>query len=184
MANNLSIVARLWQEHFPERVAHSRNIFFRLIKRVRNEGIIQLHHNKRRKIRRHLRDTRSAGIIASAIVTPNDNLRWCERDSSVSTATQSQIFIHIGQNCIKPCIKTIMIKDKYFATGLNSDLKSFIKQSFFRMHAPLKSSTRSAIGIFAIDLTEIHTALREIDNQYLWNVNVWCGILGDQINFF
>lgn len=82
---------RLWRERYPERFPHSRKVFTRLSQRIRTEGIVQPHHNKGKIIRRRVRDERSADIIASTMLTPQDSLRRRERDSGVGASTIRRI---------------------------------------------------------------------------------------------
>lgn len=90
--NNYSAAAQLWQSRFLDRFPHSRKVFSSLINPIGTDGIVQPRRNRDRKIYGPVRDERSADILASAIVAPNDSLRRRARDSGISKSTIQRIF--------------------------------------------------------------------------------------------
>ncbi|KAF2889897.1 hypothetical protein ILUMI_16276 [Ignelater luminosus] len=69
------------QECYPDRTPHSKNVFSRLATCVRAEGAVQPHHNKEKQVIRSVRDMKSADILASIKVNPQDFVRKLEKGS-------------------------------------------------------------------------------------------------------
>jgi len=78
---------RLWRERYPDQIPYSRNIFSRLVKRIKIKGVIQPQHNKTAQIWRPIRDKRTAEILTSTELNSYDSLRQRKRDSDVSRDT-------------------------------------------------------------------------------------------------
>lgn len=184
--NNYSAAARLWRQRFPEKTPHTGNVFSRLLRRAHNEGILQPHHNKGRKIRRYVRDEKSADIIASAIVAPNDSLRRRERDSGVSIATQHRIFRASKFHPYRAELHQALNQNDFeqrrnFCNWARQQPPNFHRSILFSDECTFKSDYEVSNWNFRYWSDVNPHWLREVDKQHIWKVNVWCGIIGDQV---
>lgn len=161
-----------WRQRHPDRFPHSRKVFSRLSRRIKNEGIIQPHHNKGKKIRCHV--VRSADILASTVVSPHDSLRRRERDSGISKFTINIILqnakfhpyrMQLHQHLIPPDFQD-RLQFCNWALGQPGD---FHRSVLWSDECTFKSDA------------EVNTWNCRYWSQHVWKVNVRCGILDDQI---
>jgi len=73
--NTFVTAEKLWQERYPDRTPHSRNVFSHLTKQIKIKGVVQFQHNKATQIHRPIRDRKTAEILASTELNPYDSLR-------------------------------------------------------------------------------------------------------------
>lgn len=146
--------------------SHSRKVFSRLYNRARIDGIMQPHHNKGRRICRPVRDVKSAGVIAFALVAPRSSLKGGETDVSKKHFAEffgSTNVIHTEHKFTKLQLRTIIIKQDYnLVTGLKVRFIIFIKIHPTQMNMFLKVIMRSAIGIFVTILIQTLTGWEKL----------------------
>lgn len=185
-AGSFAAAERLWRERYPNRFPHSRKVFSRLSTRIRTIGIVQPHHNKGKIIRRRVRDLRSVDIIASAIVTPRDSTRRRERDSGISKSTVSLILraskFHPYRMELHQALNNIDIRQRLeFCNWMRRQPEDFHRRILWSDESVFKSDASVNTWNCRHWTQQNPHWLITIDNQRIWKVNVWCGIIGDQI---
>lgn len=184
--SNARAAERLWHERYPNRFSHSYNVFIRLSNRIKNEGIVQPHHNKGKKIRRRVRDDRSADIVASTIIQPHDSLRRRERDSGVSKSTIIRIFQELKFHPYRMILHQALSDNDgqlrlEFCDWFLNQPDGFQRNILWSDESTFKSNAEVNTWNCRYWSEENPHWLREIDNQRIWKVNVWCGIIDNQI---
>lgn len=173
--------ARVWHVRYPDRTAHSRNVFSRLSRRVRNEGIIQPHHNKGRQIRRRVRNGKAPDVIASVHVSPHDSLNRRSIDAGIGKATIWRI---LRENKFHPYRMSLhqdlnendLQRRMNFCNWIERQPPNFHRNILFSDECTFKSNAEVNTWNFRYwSQTNPHW-LREVDHQHVWKVNVWCGI--------
>lgn len=185
-ARSFSAAERLWRIRFPDRFPHSRKVFSRLSNRVRNDGIVQPHHNKGRKIRRRIRDERSADVLASSIISPHDSLRRREIDSGVSYSTIHNILkenkFHPYRIQLHQDLNNYDIAQRLaFCNWCHDQPAGFHQRILWTDECTFKSDATVNTWNFRYWAPQNPHWLRTIDRQHIWKVNVWCGIFDDKI---
>lgn len=178
---NFSEATRLWQDRYPHRTPHSRNVFSRLSRRIRNEGIIQPHHNKGKQIRRRVRDDRAPDIIASVNVFPRDSLTRRSLDSGISKTTIYRILkeekFHPYRMSLHQALnQNDMQRRLNFCNWIEQQPHNFHRNILFSDECTFKSDAEVNTWNFRYWSQSNPHWLREVDHQHVWKLNVWCGI--------
>jgi len=185
--NNFSAAERRYSEKFPDRTPHSRHVFERLAKRVREKGIVQPDHNKGKKILRPAREGDNAiDVLAAATVDPTISTRKIALELDQSRSTVWRILnnekwhpYHINLH------QQLSLADHAnrvaFCEWLLNQHVTLCEEIVWSDEAMFKSNGE-------VNLHNAHYWsdrnphwLREVDNQHVWSLNVWCGIVGDRI---
>lgn len=184
--SNATAAERLWHERYPHRFPHSRKVFTRLSARVRSLGIVQPHHNKGKIISRRVRDVRSADIIASTMLTPQDSLRRRERDSGISFKTIARILKDTKFHPYRMELHQHLAGDDFrrrleFCDWSLGQPDGFHREILWSDECTFKSNAEVNTWNCRYWSSENPHWLTTIDNQHVWKINVWCGILDDRI---
>lgn len=177
---------RIYAERYPQRARQSFNVFRRLAARICTRGQVQPTNNRGNRIMRHVRDERATDILAAVIVDPNISTRRLERDSGVSQSSVCRVFkdhnfhpyhIHMHQELNESDFQSRVI----FCNWLINKGPHFPRTVLWTDEATFKSTGEVNIhNAHYWSQTNPHW-LRTIDNQHLWSVNTWCGVLEGKI---
>lgn len=183
---NFSAAERLWYERFPDRPPHSRNVFSRLQKRVTTKGTVQPDYNKGKTISRPVRDMRSADVLASVMVFPQDSLRRRTKDSGISAATIYRIlkenkFYPYRMSLLQNLMPTDPLQRLNFCNWIQNQRQNIHRNILFTDECTFKSDAEVNTWNCRFWSPVNPHWVREIDHQHVWKVNVWCGIIDDKI---
>lgn len=176
----------MYAARYPGRYCPTNNVFTRLERRTRTTGSLLPQYNKGKKLVRPVRDANAPAILAAAIVDPQVSQRTLVRDSGLSKGTVSRIFsenkwhpFHLSlhqdlhgadfANRVAFCNFILAMPQDYYLKVLWSDEATFKSNGNVNLHNAHYWSP-----------TNPHW-MRQVDNQRLWSLNVWCGIVGNQI---
>lgn len=185
-AGSFSAAESLWRIRYPNRFPHSRKVFSRLSNRVKNDGILQPHHNKGRKIKRRIRDVRSADIVASSIIAPHDSLRRRAIDSGINYCTIRNI---LKDNKFHPYRMQLhqdlnnhdIVQRLQLCNWCRGQPAGFHQRILWTDECTFKSDGSVNTWNCRYWAPQNPHWLRTIDNQHIWKVNVWCGIIDNKI---
>lgn len=183
---NYSKAARLWNQRYPERTPHSRNVFKRLQVRGEKKGILLPDHNKNQKIKRPVRDQCEVAVLASAIVEPHLSVRERATDAGVSHSLVHVILKDHKMKAYRASLhQSLTTNDKIarlqFCRWINNKSPAFHLRILFTDECTFKSDGSINRWNRRFWAPANPHWLIESDHQRLWKVNVWCGILNDQI---
>ncbi|KAF2889724.1 hypothetical protein ILUMI_16449 [Ignelater luminosus] len=114
---------------------------------MRAEGAVQAHHNKEKQVIRSVTDVKSADILISMKVNPQDFVRKLESGSGISKSTIQQI---LREN----------------------------KPHSYRMSITKRKRYNERLAFCHWMQNQPANFHRKIQ---FWKVNVWCGIMDNQI---
>lgn len=177
----------LYAERYPERNVPSRSSFYRVVKTFSNEG--NVHKHKRKRQTTVTGDNNEIAVLAAVAHNPYISSRNISRDSGISRRSVLRILrrykfhpYHMSlhqelhgndfQNRVTFCQwaqRKIQEDNNFFLTVLFSDESTFTncgEVNRYNMHYWAVENPRW---------------LREVEHQRPWNVNVWCGIIGDTL---
>lgn len=182
--SNYSEAARLWALRHPNGPYFSRMVFQRLLIRIRTEGILLPDHNKNKTIRRRVRDEQEAPILASIIIDPKASIRRRCLDSGVGYGTIQRILKNSSVHPYRPSIHQQLIEvdrdcRKRFCQWNDSD-DNFHHQILFTDECTFKSDGTINTWNNRYWSTINPHWLQQNDNQHIWKVNVWCGVIKDR----
>jgi len=178
---------RLYAERFPNRVIPSRSVFSNIIKHFQETGSVD--NNKRQRSKKATNDDNTINILAAVAENPNVSTRQLECDSGISRRSILRILhfqkfhpFHISlhqelhgndfQNRIQFCewgLRKIQNDEMFLSKILFTDEASF--------------TNHGQVNLRNLHYWSIENPrwLREVNHQKPWSVNVWCGIVNDQI---
>lgn len=147
---------------------------------------MQPHHNKNRKIRQRVQDERSADILASAIVDPHDSLRRREIDSGISRSTIRNILknnkYHPYRLELHQEINDNDIQQRLsFCNWSSSQPADFHQSILWSDESTFKSDGSVNTWNCRYWASQNPHWLGTVDKQHVWKINVWCGIINNQI---
>lgn len=177
---------RLWRQRYPNRAPHSRNVFSRLAKRIRAEGVVQPHHNKNKEINRPVRQELAADILASVEVNPNDSLRRREVDSGVGRSTISRVLREHKFHPYRMSVRQTLSENDHtqrlqFCNWIREQPNDFHRNILFSDESTFKSDGSVNTWNCRYWSQVNPNWIREMDHQHIWKVNVWCGIIGSRV---
>lgn len=183
---NFAAAERLYGERYPNRLRQSRLVFRRLLNRVRETGNIQPTHNRGNRIMRPVRHERAADVLAAAIVDPHISTRRLARDAGMNHVMVWRILsdqkFHPYHVNLHQALSGQDFQNRInFCNWFRSQNFDFSRGILWSDEATFKSTGEVNIHNAHYWSAENPHWLREIDNQHLWSLNVWCGIIGRQI---
>lgn len=183
---NYRAAERMYAERYPQRAHQSFNVFRRLAARICTTGQVQPTHNRGNRIARHVRNDKEPDILAAVIVDPHISTRGLARDSGISQYSVCRILkdhkfhpyhMHMHQELSENDFQGRVI----FCNWLLNKGPHFPRRVLWTDEASFKSTGEVNIhNAHYWSQTNPHW-LQTIDNQHLWSVNTWCGILGGSI---
>lgn len=183
---NFSKAARIWKDRHPEKPNFSRRVFKRLKQRAENKGKLLHDYNKNRQIKRPVRDVHEASIVASAIVDPQCSLRRRAIDSGVSYYTIYSIlkannFRAYRTSSHQQLTCNDLLARHEFCRWINQQSDTFHQKILFSDECTFKSDGSMNKWNNRKWASVNPNWLIQVDHQRVWKINVWCGIVKDQI---
>ncbi|EFN89172.1 hypothetical protein EAI_12526, partial [Harpegnathos saltator] len=137
-------------------------------------------------IRRRVRDERSVNIIASTIVEPCHSNRRREKDAGVNKFTINLIFksnkFHPYRMELHQDLSNVDIKQRLaFCNWSRRQRENFHRCILFSEECTFKNDGELNTWNCRYWAPRNLHWLRTIDRQRVWKINVWCGIIDDQI---
>lgn len=183
---NFRAAERLYAERFPYRPQQSRHVFSRLACRVKRFGVVRPHHNIRHRIKRTVQDNRTAEVIAGVELYPHLSVRDMAREfditkSSVQRILKENKFYAYHVNLCQELRDQDFNNRLQFCNWLLGQTQFFHRNILWTDEATFKSNGQLNLHN-AHYWSEVNPHwMVEMNNQNLWSLNVWCGILGDTI---
>lgn len=186
---NHSAAAREYALRFPDRPHPSRKVFERLAARVKSGKLLPTH-NKNEEIARPARqDEASINVLAAIALNPSDSVRNISRDSGIEKSTVQRILHDRHFHPFKISLhQELSEQDKvnrlnfcHWARERLAQDASYFKRVLWSDEATFKSNgqvNRHNCHYYAS--VNPHW-VREVDNQHVWSINVWCGIVGNHV---
>jgi hypothetical protein len=187
---NGTIAARVFRQRYPQTIPPpSRRYFRRLVDRVERTGNVQPFHRVPNQGNHH-GNIRDADILAFFDINPTSSIRHCSMESGLSTKAiwnvlsrhemhpfhytrQQNLYQGDSERRLDFCnffLEEVDLNGENFASSIIwSDESKFTRDGVFNRH---NSHFWSAVNPHLI---------REDRNQQQFNVNVWCGIVGEEI---
>lgn len=183
---NIDNAVDLYAHRFPDQ-PRSRASFYRIIQQFTQEGSVQ---TKKRKRRRTIAgENNEVAVLAAVAYNPHISTRQISRESGISQTTVCQILhrrkyhpFHVSlhqelhgndfDNRLTFCrwsLQKIQEEPHFFARVLFSDESTFTNHGTINRH-----------NMHYWSVENPHW-LRQVEHQRPWNVNVWCGIIGDKL---
>jgi len=183
---NYRAAERLYAERYPERARQSFNVFRRLAARVRTTGQLQPNHNGKSEIRRPVRNERDVDILAAININPHDSSRRIAADSGVSRSTVLRILHSNRYHSYHISLHQELTEQDFerrleFCNWLLPKNVDFYRKILWTDESTFKSNGEINIHNAHYWSVENPHWMRQVDNQHIWSVNTWCGLIGQQI---
>lgn len=185
---NATIAEREYAFRYPARRHHSRNVFKRLAKRLKETGHVQpiAAPNRDRRARNAVN---IINVLAYTTADPHLSIRDLVRDLGLSYSSIQRIlkdhkwhpYHVILHQELKPADFDHRLDFCYWLLGMVNENRNFLSQILWTDEATFSSSGKvNTHNMHYWSETNPHW-LREVQFQNRWSVNVWCGILGGRI---
>lgn len=185
---NAVVASREYALRYPLRVHHSREVFQRLARRLRETGRVQPVTSVRR--RRQVRtEDNIINVLAYVHADPHISIRQIARDLGISFGTVQKILADTRMHPYH-----VVLHQALTATDFDNRLnyciwlKNMKRENPLLMSQILWTDEASFGNNGVVNLHNMHYWsetnphwMREVDNQHRWNVNVWCGILDGRV---
>ncbi|CAK9814796.1 hypothetical protein ANTQUA_LOCUS8218 [Anthophora quadrimaculata] len=176
----------LYAERYPHHTHSSHRPFQRLCKKLKETGNLGTRETSRRK--RASDERNEVGVLAIVAHNPQISPRQIERESGIGRRSVLRILarhifypyhISVHQNLhgtdfmnrvlfCQWALHKIQMDETFFSSILFTDEARFTNHGNLNLHNMHYWSTDNSHWL-------------QVENQRQWSVNVWCGIVGDQI---
>lgn len=182
--------ARLYAEKYPDRLHHSYNVFKRLANRVKSTSSVQPNASHRNEqIRRPVRNEIIVPVLAAINFNPQDSTRRLAIDAGSNHMTDWRC---LNEPKMHPYHLSLhqALHENDFDNRMNFCFwaENQLQIDRFFHYKVLWSDEATFKSNGNVNLHNMHYWaennphwMREVDNQHVWSLNVWCGILGLQI---
>lgn len=186
---NYSAAERVYNERYPDRPSASRKVFKRLADRIKR-GKVMPTHNKQEKIFRPTRNEENAvNVLAAININPNQSIRDISRDSGLSTASVWRILedaefhpYHLElHQALSEADKEKRSQFCQWAQAQIQDDPHFFNRVLWSDEATFKSNGDVNTHNCHYWASENPHWMQQVDDQHVWKINVWCGIVGNHI---
>lgn len=185
---NAVLASREYAMRYPHRVHHSRKVFQRLARRLRQYGHVQPVPSLRRSRPARTVDA-VINILAYVRAEPQISIREIVRDLGISYGTVQRILVEKKLHPYHVVLHQAL-SNSDFDNRLNYCywLKNMIRDNPQFLSKILWTDEASFTNTGRVNLHNMHYWsdnnphwMREVDNQHRWTVNVWCGIMDGMI---
>lgn len=185
---NAVLASREYAMRYPHRVHHSRMVFQRLARRLRQQGRVQPVSSLRRPRHARTEDT-ITNVLAYVHAECHISIREIVRDLGVSYGTIQRILadkkLHPYHVVLHQALSEADFDNRlnycYWLKNMIRDIPQFLSQILWTDEASFTNTGRVNLhNMHYWSETNPHW-MREVDNQHRWTVNVWCGIVNGMI---
>lgn len=178
---------RLYQVNFPNRRQPSRQVFRKVLHRFRTTGSVS--YIKRKKNEFILSEEHENNVILSVVDNPNASTYSVADDMNVSQSTVSRILRKHKYHPYHLCLNQELHGEDFqnrvnFCTDIQMRLienESFLKNILYTDEASFKSNGALNRHNMHYYSTVNPYWMRTVDNQRVWSLNVWGGIIGTHV---
>jgi Mga helix-turn-helix domain len=177
----------LYLERFPERQQPSHHTFRQTLARFRESGSV--NHKKRQKNGHIVNEETEIQVLASVHVNPQVSTRQLANELDISQSSVSKILrkhkfhpyhISLNQELHGDDFNNRILFCNWLLQKLR-DNGDFLKFVMFTDEATFKNNAcvnRHNLHYYSVNNPNWS---RSIDNQRIWSINVWGGIVGDNV---
>lgn len=185
---NAVIASREYALRYPDRRHHSRNVFVRLARRLRETGRVQPIPVPVR-LRRIRDQNNTINVLAYIAANPHVSVRVISRDLGISRCTVHRI---LRNHRLYPYHVVLhqALMDRDFDRRLEHChwLLNMVEENPHFLSRILWTDEATFTSSGGVNLHNMHYWsennphwMRQVDHQNRWSVNVWCGIVEGRI---
>lgn len=185
---NSAVASREYALRYPFRRHHSRLVFQRLARRLRESGRVQPILSRRRSRRVRTEDN-IINVLACVYADPHLSIRDISRDLDISYGSVQKILadyhMHPYHVVLHQALSEADFDHRlnycYWLRDMMRENRNILSEILWTDEASFGNNGR-------VNLHNMHYWsdvnphwMREVDRQHRWSVNVWCGIIDGMI---